>query len=38
MYPKMWEAAGVPFGELLDRLIELALERHRAKLQTRYQR
>ena len=38
MFPKMWEAAGVPFVELLDRLIELALERHRAKLQTRYQR
>jgi D-alanine-D-alanine ligase len=38
MYPKMWEAAGVPFSALLDRLIELALERHRAKLATRYQR
>jgi D-alanine-D-alanine ligase len=38
MYPKMWEAAGVPFGELLDRLIELALQRHRAKHATRYKR
>jgi D-alanine-D-alanine ligase len=25
----LWDPAGVPFGELLDRLIELALERHR---------
>jgi D-alanine-D-alanine ligase len=38
MYPKMWEAAGVPFGELLDRLIEFALDRHRAKHATRYKR
>jgi D-alanine-D-alanine ligase len=38
MYPKMWEAAGVPFSTLLDRLIELALERHRAKLETRFAR
>ncbi len=38
MYPKMWEAAGVPFGELLDRLIELALERHRARHTIRYSR
>ena len=38
MYPKMWEAAGVPFAELLDRLIELALERHRARQATRYAR
>jgi len=28
MYPKMWEASGLPFGKMLDRLIELALERH----------
>ncbi len=38
MYPKMWEAAGVPFGELLDRLIVFALERQRAKHATRYKR
>jgi D-alanine-D-alanine ligase len=38
MYPKMWEAAGVPFGELLDRLIELALERHRSRQATRFKR
>jgi D-alanine-D-alanine ligase len=28
MYPKLWEASGLPYSELLDRLIELALERH----------
>jgi len=31
MYPKMWEASGLPYPKLLDRLIELALERHAAK-------
>jgi D-alanine-D-alanine ligase len=28
MYPKLWEASGVPYAELVDRLIELAIERH----------
>jgi len=28
MYPRLWEASGVPFGELLDRLISLAMARH----------
>jgi D-alanine-D-alanine ligase len=27
-YPKMWEASGMPFSNVLDRLIELAFERH----------
>jgi D-alanine-D-alanine ligase len=36
MYPKLWEASGVSYGQLLDRLIELALDRHRQKLRTRY--
>jgi D-alanine-D-alanine ligase len=36
MYPKLWEATGVPYPELLDRLIELALERSREKRRTRY--
>ncbi len=31
MYPKLWEASGVSYRELIDRLIELALERHREK-------
>ena len=36
MYPKLWEASGLPYSKLLDRLIELALERHRDKTRTRY--
>lgn len=28
MYPRMWEATGIAYPALLDRLIELALERH----------
>jgi len=28
MYPRLWEVSGVPYPELLDRLIALALERH----------
>ena len=28
MYPKLWEASGLPYSKLLDRLIELAIERH----------
>ncbi|MEJ2734381.1 MAG: D-alanine--D-alanine ligase [Anaerolineae bacterium] len=31
MYPKLWEASGVSYTELIDRLIELALERHADK-------
>ena len=38
MYPKMWEQSGLPFSGLLDRLIELALERHAAKKATRFTR
>ena len=29
VYSRMWKASGVGYGELLDRLIQLALERHR---------
>jgi D-alanine-D-alanine ligase len=36
MYPKLWEASGVPYSQLLDRLIELALERHAEKSHTRF--
>jgi D-alanine-D-alanine ligase len=35
MYPKLWEASGVPYPALLDRLIALALERHAEKQQLR---
>jgi D-alanine-D-alanine ligase len=31
MYPKLWEASGLPFSSLVDRLIQLALERHAEK-------
>lgn len=31
MYPKMWEASGLPYAELLTKLIELALARHARK-------
>jgi D-alanine-D-alanine ligase len=31
MYPKLWQATGLPYSELLDRLIELALERQRRR-------
>jgi D-alanine-D-alanine ligase len=31
MYPRMWAASGLPYPELLDRLIQLAFERHRDK-------
>jgi D-alanine-D-alanine ligase len=27
MYPKLWEASGLPYTQLVDRLVELALER-----------
>lgn len=27
MYPKMWEASGLPYNELINELIELAIER-----------
>jgi len=30
-YPKMWSASGMPFPKVLDRLIELAFERHKDK-------
>lgn len=29
MYPKLWEAAGISYPDLIDRLIQLAIERHR---------
>jgi D-alanine-D-alanine ligase len=37
MYPKLWEATGIPFRELLDKLIALALEQHAEKARTKYQ-
>jgi D-alanine-D-alanine ligase len=36
MYPKLWEASGLSYRDLLDRLIELALAQHREKQRTKY--
>jgi D-alanine-D-alanine ligase len=36
MYPKLWEASGLPYRALLDRLIELALAQHRERQRTKY--
>ncbi len=38
MYPKLWEATGLPYRELIDKLIDLALERHRDKQSIRTDR
>ncbi|MGP8173531.1 MAG: D-alanine--D-alanine ligase family protein [Terracidiphilus sp.] len=38
MYPKLWEATGLPYTELITRLIELALERQEEKKRTTYSR
>jgi D-alanine-D-alanine ligase len=35
MYPRLWEASGLAYGALLDRLIDLGLERHAAKQELR---
>ena len=37
MYPKLWEANGIPFRELVSKLIDLAFEQHREKARTKYQ-
>jgi D-alanine-D-alanine ligase len=38
MFPKMWGYCGVPYAELIDRLIRLALERHQTRKSTRFTR
>jgi D-alanine-D-alanine ligase len=38
MFPKMWAYSGIPYPDLIARLIELALERHAAKKATRFTR
>ena len=38
MYPKLWEATGISYKDLITRLIELALERQREKNRTAYSR
>jgi D-alanine-D-alanine ligase len=38
MYPKLWAATGLPYKDLIDSLITLALERHHEKMQTTFTR
>lgn len=38
MFPRMWAEAGLAYPRLIDRLIELALERHQSRRTTRYSR
>lgn len=38
MYPKLWAATGLPYKKLIDRLIQLAIERHAEKQQTSFSR
>jgi D-alanine-D-alanine ligase len=37
MYPKMWEASGLTYAQLVDRLIQLALEQQQEKNRTKYE-
>jgi D-alanine-D-alanine ligase len=38
MYPKMWAASGLAYPELIDRLIQLGIERHKDKKRNQYSR
>jgi D-alanine-D-alanine ligase len=38
MYPKLWEASGLSYADLIDRLIQLAIERHRDRARNRVNR
>ena len=38
MYPKLWEASGVPLSELVGSLVDMALERHADRKQNRIHR
>ena len=38
MYPKMWTASGLPYPDLIDRLIQLGMERHKDKKKNQYSR
>jgi len=37
MYPKLWEATGLPYAKLLDRLVALAIERRDERRSTRFE-
>jgi D-alanine-D-alanine ligase len=36
VYAKLFEASGIPYEELLERLVQLALERHERRSQLRF--
>ena len=36
VYAKLFEASGIPYAELLDRLVQLALERHERRARLRF--
>jgi D-alanine-D-alanine ligase len=36
VYAELFEASGIPYSELLDRLVELALERHERRARLEY--
>jgi D-alanine-D-alanine ligase len=38
MYPKLWEASGLSYAGLIDRLIELAQARYAEKTSTKFSR
>ena len=38
MYPKLWQASGLNYSALINRLLELAVERHKEKQQTRFEK
>jgi len=35
MYPKLWQASGLPYPKLLEKLVSLALETYKAKKRLR---
>jgi D-alanine-D-alanine ligase len=36
MYPKLWAASGLEYADLIDRLIQLGIERHEDKKKNQY--
>ena len=38
MYPKLWAASGLAYPDLIDRLIQLGIERHEDKKKNQYSR
>jgi D-alanine-D-alanine ligase len=38
MYPKLWAASGVPYPEVIERLIGLGIDRHAEKKRNQYSR